>query len=339
MVTIRDIAATLGLSVQTVSLALRGKGRMSDETRERVLRKATELGYSRESAFGSLSSYRQGGAPPDSIWREVALVHDWKSPALWEQSPFLSRLREHLRRDLSNRGVALREVWLGHHSENAGSVFQQLKNDGVTGVMVAPHAFDAHPVPVPVPQDSFQAITCGPAHLYPNFPSVEFDYYENFRIAWSALWASGYRRIGLVYEEHQDWRTGSAWRAARYVEARLANLDAASQVRSLELHGAIKTRRKAIAAWLRKNRPDIIITSLRGLKKHLPPSEANIPMAIMDPADARAPGVVQDFNAFTGALVNTLIVVMQSSLTPRARSTMRVLIPGKWQAGTLSTPD
>ena len=44
--TIRDIAKTLDLSLATVSLALRGKGNFSPETRALVKQKALELGYS-----------------------------------------------------------------------------------------------------------------------------------------------------------------------------------------------------------------------------------------------------------------------------------------------------
>ena len=42
---ITDIAAETGVSTATVSLALREKGRMSDETRARIKATASRLGY------------------------------------------------------------------------------------------------------------------------------------------------------------------------------------------------------------------------------------------------------------------------------------------------------
>ena len=42
---ITDIARETGVSAATVSLALRDKGRMSEETRERVKASAAALGY------------------------------------------------------------------------------------------------------------------------------------------------------------------------------------------------------------------------------------------------------------------------------------------------------
>ena len=43
-VTLRQIAEKTGVSVNTVSLALRGMSNISDETREKVVRAARELG-------------------------------------------------------------------------------------------------------------------------------------------------------------------------------------------------------------------------------------------------------------------------------------------------------
>lgn len=43
--TIRDVAANLGVSLATVSMALNGKGTLSDATRERVKAEAARLGY------------------------------------------------------------------------------------------------------------------------------------------------------------------------------------------------------------------------------------------------------------------------------------------------------
>lgn len=52
-VTLRDIALSLGVSVSTVSLALRGSERISSPVREKVVRRAEALGY-RTDLAGSL---------------------------------------------------------------------------------------------------------------------------------------------------------------------------------------------------------------------------------------------------------------------------------------------
>ncbi|WIY01164.1 LacI family DNA-binding transcriptional regulator [Amycolatopsis mongoliensis] len=56
--TLRDVATVAGVSVGTVSYALNGKGRVDPDTRERIRRIATELGYSADPVARGLRSGR-----------------------------------------------------------------------------------------------------------------------------------------------------------------------------------------------------------------------------------------------------------------------------------------
>lgn len=57
---IKDVAEAAGVSITTVSHALSGKGRLTDQTRERVRRIATDLGYTPHPVAQSLASGRTG---------------------------------------------------------------------------------------------------------------------------------------------------------------------------------------------------------------------------------------------------------------------------------------
>ena len=65
-ITIDDIASELGISVSTVSRALNNHPRISDATKQKVLKKAKELGYK-----PGLSDY---GRRLTSLGQIVALV-------------------------------------------------------------------------------------------------------------------------------------------------------------------------------------------------------------------------------------------------------------------------
>ncbi len=73
-VTLIDVADKTGVSMMTVSAALRGVGRMADKTREQVLKEAQNLGYCPNAAARSIRSGRFGciaillSIHPDS-WR------------------------------------------------------------------------------------------------------------------------------------------------------------------------------------------------------------------------------------------------------------------------------
>src|SRR6476661_5528724 len=59
-ITIRDVAAAVGLSPTTVSHALNGKGRVDPDTRERIATTAQELGYRPNRTARRLHSGRSG---------------------------------------------------------------------------------------------------------------------------------------------------------------------------------------------------------------------------------------------------------------------------------------
>lgn len=58
--TMADVAARVGVSTMTVSRALKQDGRVSDETRRRILEAVNALGYVLDQSAGSLSSRRTG---------------------------------------------------------------------------------------------------------------------------------------------------------------------------------------------------------------------------------------------------------------------------------------
>lgn len=73
--TIRDVAARAGVSIATVSLALSGRGRMTAETRERVLRVVKELNFRPNAMARGLHSKRSFtvGLLTDDVYGRFAL--------------------------------------------------------------------------------------------------------------------------------------------------------------------------------------------------------------------------------------------------------------------------
>ena len=59
-ISLKDIAAQAGVSFQTVSKVLKGKGSVSPETRTRILEMAEQLGYVPDAVARSLVNQRTG---------------------------------------------------------------------------------------------------------------------------------------------------------------------------------------------------------------------------------------------------------------------------------------
>lgn len=109
-VTTQDIADALQLSRNTVSKALNGNGLLADETRQRILLKARELGYKeamyRMDAPESAVITADSGAGYDELWQRLAAQNKLEI-ALFTQNfpnqshfayPFIQQFQERLNR-------------------------------------------------------------------------------------------------------------------------------------------------------------------------------------------------------------------------------------------------
>lgn len=88
----QDVAVLAGVSRGLVSLALKGEGRMSDRTRQRILEAARELDYHTNTAAAELAAHRS---------RRLAVVLPYLD------NPFFDRLLRQLRRRAAEAGYTI----------------------------------------------------------------------------------------------------------------------------------------------------------------------------------------------------------------------------------------
>ncbi len=261
-VTLRTIAADMGLSPQAISMALRDHQDIAAATRERVKARARELGYRPDPGLRALADYRTRHRAVSSRWNRVALVHNWLSESTARASAFHRDWLRHIQRATKARGIETTVHGLGSRCEKAPAIFRRLHHRGITGVFLAPPELTPDEPKVEIPHGLFQVVTFGPGHLYQDHHAVQFDFYENLRLAWRTLVAHGRRRIGLVYHKRQGWRTGHAWLAAYHVEKTLAG-HRPEELPPLELGAeGVPEERAAYLAWVKRHRFDAVISSL-----------------------------------------------------------------------------
>lgn len=104
-VTIQDIANELGLSRNTVSKALNSSPGLAEETRERILQKAIEMGYKQFAAFSDEQTQRYMSMPvaPTDGPDEIALL----TAIFIDHDHFASHALDILQNDLSRKGYVL----------------------------------------------------------------------------------------------------------------------------------------------------------------------------------------------------------------------------------------
>ncbi len=207
---IRAVAEAARVSITTVSLALNGKGRVSDETRARVREAAVRLGYQPHPAARSLKGGRTG---------VVALAFSYRAPIPYPVTDF----------DYFNR--AIRAATEAALSRDCGlvigpptpqsDVWSRLPLDGV--VVFDPVLGD--PVPGQLRKRGTPMVVVGrdPNGEFDD-PNVDNDHFAGSRLALDHLWECGARKIALFTYPLLDAfvatseATYRAWCAERSIE-------------------------------------------------------------------------------------------------------------------------
>lgn len=104
-VTIQDIADALGLSRNTVSKAINNTGILADATKEKVLRKAVEMGYKQFSYAATLEDItnQNNASDPQSNNKEIAML----TTKFLGDSHFSSTMLDKFQREISQMGYSL----------------------------------------------------------------------------------------------------------------------------------------------------------------------------------------------------------------------------------------
>lgn len=118
MATIKEIAQKAGVSPSTVSRILRGKGRVSQETRERVLRVARELGYTPNVSARALVTGRTGTIG--------FLIHPRQSLAY---GSFYGEILSGIEKELQSYGFHV--LFSSQISENPPAMVKERRVDGL----------------------------------------------------------------------------------------------------------------------------------------------------------------------------------------------------------------
>lgn len=196
-VTMKDVARKAGVSVMTVSYALRGSKEVSETTRRRVEKAATELGYQRDPLLTRLSSYRSRKSRSDRgtslAWLNLhPSEHTWK----FKGSHHLEALQGAERRAM-NLGYRLDPFNL-HELGGWRRISTVLRSRGIEGVIIG------QPPPGTDEADldwrHFATVAIGRAIRSPELPHVLLNHVECVTRVMRKMLQLGYRRIGLVME-------------------------------------------------------------------------------------------------------------------------------------------
>ncbi len=333
-VSLRDVARAVGVSHVTVSLALRGDPRVSEKRRLQVAAAAKRLGYRPDPMLASLSAYRHSKRPV-TIHSVIAWLNQWPDPKAWRRFQEFAAYWRGAQEAGATLGYRLEEFVLDR--EMTGARLEKiLTTRNVRGILLPPHAhgfrlagFD---------WGLFSVVRFGVSVDQPRVHVVTSDQMNCATLAFARIRERGYRRIGFVTSRVHDRNTGGNFRAG-YLAIQDATLPVAAHLEPLilEERDAVLDER-ALRPWLRRWRPDAIITTdprvhamLTDLGIEVPRDLAAAALSVLDGNfDA---GVDQNSHETGQVAMRTLAGLIHQNERGIPRYCRRILVEGRWVDG------
>jgi len=189
MVTIKDIAERTGLSICTVSWALRGVGQVGAATRARVLEVAAEMGYRANSPAAMLAKQRHRSQSEDRRVPVAVLGMSANASLVWEGF-------EAACDGLGLKGHVVEASALGGHFSDP---LRSLWHRGVRGLFLLPYSAG-------VPEETMAGWDWGRFSVVKNtrampslrFVTVRLSAFDFMLQTLEEVVAAGHRRIGVI---------------------------------------------------------------------------------------------------------------------------------------------
>lgn len=256
--TMQTVADALGVSKNTVSLALRNDPQISASTRKRVKSAAERLGYRRDPFVGEVMARLRshpGRAPAGTL----ALLNAHQDPEAFHRHPTIPIYVEGCRRRADRLGYALDSFWMDDPALDGERLARILRTRGIRGVIVTglmkenrlPEAF--HPV-----WNGFPCVVTGVRTRDPALSFACTDHHILALRAFEKAIALGYKRPGLVLDRKIDRLVEGRFTAGY----RTGQMEIPATRRLRPFHETVEATKNlsVFSAWLKKEKPDVLFT-------------------------------------------------------------------------------
>lgn len=325
----KQVAAEAGVSVMTVSYALRDHPEVSRATRERVKAVAERMGFRPDPMLSALVAYRSELTNPAS---HGALGMVTPSTISHLQHTAFGRLViAAARKRAQQLGYTLEMFPLDPALSSARST-EILRSRGIDGLLVAPPA--SPDTRLALGWEHFSAVSIGRSLASPKLDFVSANQYAAALQVHDELRERGYARIGFV--------------ACGGIDSRVQHrFMAGYAAREFELHGRLplpplleNTEQKTpLATWLKRYKPDAIISDGIPILSCLEqlgfrvPEEIGVALCVIDDTPHRCSGIRVGFDQIGARAVDFLHMKMLHDEKGVPRNPTGWVISGTWQEG------
>lgn len=330
-ITLQDIARRAGVSKMTVSLALRGHGRVAPATRDRLRELALSMGYRPfplVAAHMSMVRMRQRASYAGTI----GFVSRGQSPERGKGDEMHLRIYRGAKRRAEERGYRLEWFPLGDAGMDGKRLSEILKARGIVGLVLgSDYVLPPH---LHLDWDQFAVATFGRTNLGHELHRATADYFWAVREVCRQARSHGYRRVGLALSKEHDKAHEGLHRSA-FLGCQVEW----PQREHVPVLLAPVWEKRPFLEWVRAYRPEVVVSCGDEALKWLREDGMDVPrdMGLIRPhTDNRAlkiAGFIFDDAEIGAASVDLIIEQLHLNQRGLPEICRRVLLRGKWSEG------
>jgi LacI family transcriptional regulator len=331
---LRDVARQAGVSVMTVSRALRNQSTVAPETRQRIQEIARRLGYRPNPMITALMRYRRTRQASVSV-DTIGLVTNFTTRDGWRNVIYNQHLHEGVKAAADHHGYKVEEFWLREPKMTATRMSQILFHRNIHGLIIAPLAVaNGH---LRLRWDRVCAVTMGYSLVWPALHRAAHHQFRSMRLAIRRLRKRGYKRFGLAIRASSDERVDHHWVGGFLAEQCRARRH---ERFSLLMLADRDWKPDAFKRWYKRQRPEVILSLhpqildwLRDFDTAVPNDVGFVHLNCPDQSGTFA-GIYQNGQQVGSATVDLLVGMLERNESGIPRIPEFVLVDGTWQDGS-----
>ena len=327
----KTIATLAGVHTSTVCLALKNHPTIPAATCARIQKIATEVGYQPDPMLSALAAYRTT-LRPATFHGQLAWLSMSNSRFDWRKVPVYAAFMEGAARQAEHHGYTLQDYNLGERGMTLKRLAGIMQARGVRGILVCP--MPAAHTDLDFPWEHFSAVSLGHTLGRPALNLVTANHNQSTRLIFRNLLKLGYQRIGLALPGDLNVRVGDHYLSAYLVEQR-----ALPPARRLAPYLEMPPSPTGFARWLKRTRPDAIITSCYIFPKYLQdlglktPADLGMAVVFKRVSSDNFSGIDQNVHRIGAVGMDVLVSMIQRNELGVPVNPLQTLVDGQWVPG------